>query len=130
VVSDPRAAICAAVDAGAAVSYAIVQRIFDDECVSCHGLGADLVLQDDVSWGNLVNRGAPAAEACGGTLVVPGNPAASYLFQKLTSASPCSGVQMPRGEFGSNPLPSCVIGLITMWIEEGAPASSGDGSVP
>lgn len=120
-VADPRAAICARVDAGAQVSYAIVQAIFDDQCVTCHTPGADLVLQDNVSWNNLVGRAAPPAEACGGTLVVPGDPAASYLFQKLASKSPCSGLQMPRGELGSEPLPACVVDLISSWIQEGAP---------
>ncbi len=119
--ADPRAAICARVDAGGAVAYAIVQQIFDEQCVSCHTIGADLILEDGVSWANLVNHDAPAAESCGGTLVVPGDPSASYLFQKLTSSSPCSGLQMPRGELGSEPLPACVVDLISTWIAEGAP---------
>lgn len=127
VVSDPRAAICSQVDAAASVPYSVVQQIFDGQCVTCHGLGADLILEDNVSWGNLVNHSAPPAEACGGTLVVPGDPMASYLFQKLTSSAPCSGLQMPRGELGSEPLPACVVELISAWIAEGAPGPIGDG---
>jgi hypothetical protein len=127
VVSDPRAAICAQVDAGAPVSYAIVQQIFDGQCVSCHGPGADLVLQDNVSWTNLVNHAAPPAESCGGTLVVPGDAPSSYLFQKVSSSAPCAGLQMPRGELGSEPLPACVIALISTWIDEGAPGPVADG---
>lgn len=123
---DPRASICGQVDAGAPVPYAIVQQIFDGNCVSCHGAGADLVLQDNVSWSNLVNHAAPPAESCGGTLVVPGDPAKSYLFQKLSSSAPCSGLQMPRGELGSEPLPACVVGLVSMWIAEGAPGPASD----
>ena len=107
VVSDPRAAVCARVDAGGPVPYAVVQQVFNGECISCHDRGADLVLDDNASWGNLVNHAAPADEACGGTLVVPGDPSASYLFQKLSSSSPCSGLQMPRGELGAEPLPVC-----------------------
>ncbi len=125
--SDPRAAICSTVDAGAAVAYAVVQKIFDDDCVTCHTVGADLVLEDGVSWGNLVGHPAPAAEACGGTLVVPGDPGASYLYQKLTEPSPCSGAQMPRGEFFSDPLPACVLAIIEAWIAEGAPGTAPDG---
>ena len=121
-VSDPRAALCAQVDAAAPVPYAVVQQIFDSQCVSCHGPGSDLVLQDNVSWSNLVDHASPRAEACGGTLVVPGDPKSSYLFQKLASSSPCSGLQMPRGDFGSEPLPACVVDLISTWIQEGAPA--------
>jgi hypothetical protein len=122
VLSDPRAEVCARVDAGEPVPYGVVQDIFDDQCTSCHGAGADLVLNDNESWSNLVNHTAPPDEACGGTLVVPGDPSASYLFQKLSSNSPCSGLQMPRGELGAEPLPACVVKLISTWIEEGAPA--------
>jgi cytochrome c5 len=120
-VADPRAVVCAEIDAGAPVPYAVVQQIFDSQCVTCHAPGADLVLQDAVSWSNLVDRASPRAEACGGTLVVPGDPSSSYLFQKLASSSPCSGLQMPRGELGSEPLPGCVVDLISTWIQEGAP---------
>ena len=107
--------------------YATVQHIFDDQCVSCHGPGADLVLDNKTSWTNLVNHPAPPSESCGGTLVVPGDPAASYLFEKLSTSSPCSGLQMPRGDLGSEPLPACVVKLISTWIGEGAPGPAGDG---
>lgn len=127
VFNDPRAAICARSDAGSAVPYATVQQIFDGQCVSCHAAGADLVLEREVSWSNLVNHSAPAAESCGGTLVVPGDSSASYLLQKLASSSPCAGLQMPRGELGSEPLPACVVDLVSSWIQEGAPPPAGDG---
>lgn len=120
VASDPRAAICATVDAGPTVPYNAIQTIFDENCVVCHTLGADLVLEDGLSWGNLVNHPAPAAESCGGTLVVPENPSESYLYQKLTNPSPCSGEQMPRGELAPNPLPACVIAIVEAWISGGA----------
>ena len=120
IASDPMAAICATVDAGPTVPYSAIQTIFDENCVTCHTLGADLILEDGVSWGNLVNHPVPAAESCGGTLVVPGNPIESYLYQKLTNPSPCSGEQMPRGEFAPNPLPACVIAIFEAWISGGA----------
>src|SRR4051812_32013664 len=75
---DPRTAICG----DAAVSrppYAVIQQIIDSNCLSCHFAGNDLVLTHDVSWTNLVGRAAP--ESCGGVLVVPGDPGASYLYQ-------------------------------------------------
>ena len=128
VLPDPRAAVCARVDGGGPVPYAVVQQIFDDQCTSCHDPGADLALDDHESWSNLVDHAAPADESCGGTLVVPGDPSSSYLFEKLSTSSPCSGLQMPRGELGSEPLPACVIKLISTWIEEGAPGPvGGDG---
>lgn len=123
--SDPRAAICAAVDAVGTVPYTIVQQVFDRQCVSCHTQGADLVLEDNVSWNNLVNQPGPLAESCGGLLVVAGDPSMSYLFEKVASSSPCSGLQMPRGELGSEPLPNCVIDLISSWIRQGAPGPAG-----
>jgi len=125
VAPDPRAAICSTVEAGTNVAYDAIQSIFDKNCVTCHGGAGDLVLQDGVSWGDIVNR--TAMETCGGTLVVPGNPGESYLYQKLTNASPCSGSQMPRGEFFVNPLPACVIDIIEAWISDGAPGPGPDG---
>ena len=69
------------------------------------------------------------SEACGGTLVVPGSPGDSYLYQKLTNPAPCSGSQMPRTDLLPAPLPACVTALVSAWIAEGAagPATDGGG---
>jgi len=126
---DPRAAICATADAAGVTSlppFSLIQQIFVDNCVSCHSPGADVDLSPGVAWGNLVNRPAPATEACGGTLVIPGNAPMSYVYQKLELDQPCSGARMPRSEFGSDPLPDCVIALVSNWIVEGAPGPAGD----
>ena len=106
-----------------------MQAIFSQNCVICHSLGNDLNLEAGVSWANLVNRPAPTSEACGGTLVVPGSPSASYLYQKLTNPAPCSGSQMPRTDLFPDPLPACVTALVAAWIAEGAagPATDGGG---
>jgi len=109
-------------DGPSSIGFGIIQQIFvDDECRSCHAPGADLDLSPGVAWTNLVNHAAPPAEACGGTLVVPGDPDASYLYQKVSSKKPCAGAQMPLGEFASNPLPDCVVALVRDWIASGAP---------
>jgi hypothetical protein len=123
---DPRAAICS--DPGAAAPpFALVQRIFTDDCTTCHsGAGPMVSLAAPASWGNIVGMPPPAPETCGGVLVVPGNPDASYLYQKLSSATPCYGSQMPIGEFTSNPLPDCVVAIVRAWIAEGAPGPGGD----
>jgi hypothetical protein len=122
---DPRGDVCG--DGGAAPTFDLMQRIFDENCVTCHTVGADLDLADGVSWANLVGHAAPPAEACGGTLVVAGDPNASYLYQKLTTATPCSGQRMPLGEFGpAPPLPDCVLAIVHDWIAEGAPGPAGD----
>ena len=129
---DPRAAICATADAAGVTSlppFALIQQIFVDNCVTCHSPGADVDLSPGVAWGNLVNRPAPPTETCGGTLVIPGNAPMSYLYQKIELDQPCSGARMPRSEFASDPLPDCVIALVSNWIVEGAPGPSTDGGV-
>jgi hypothetical protein len=115
---DPRAAICA--DAGTSPPFSLVQQIFNNECVTCHLVATDLVLAQGQSYANLVGQPAPVAESCGGTLVVAGDPASSYLYQKVSNPHPCSGTQMPAGEFGPVPLPACVIAIIHDWIANGA----------
>jgi hypothetical protein len=119
--SDPRAAICSTTsdDGSSAVAFSVVQQIFGAECRSCHSVGAVLDLSPDVAWTNLVNH-TETAETCGGILVVPGDPDASYLYQKLSSNAPCTGERMPRGEFGPDPLPDCVVALVRDWIAAGA----------
>jgi hypothetical protein len=128
IATDPRAAICSEAEAGSShVSYDVVQAIFNQNCVICHSAGNDLNLQAGVSWSNLVNQPAPTSEACGGTLVVPGSPAGSYLYQKLTNPAPCSGSQMPRTDLFPDPLPGCVTALVAGWIAEGAAGPVTDG---
>jgi len=127
-VTDPRAAICTEPEAGtSSVNYQVIQTIFNQNCVICHSPGNDLNLQAGVSWPALVNQPAPSAEACGGTLVVPGNSSASYLYQKLTNLSPCSGSQMPRTDLLPDPLPACVTALVAAWIAQGAVGPATDG---
>ncbi len=125
---DPRAAVCAAADAApAAVTYRQIEQIFDANCTTCHASGAALDLRDEVSWANVVGQPAPAPESCGGILVTPHDPNDSYLYQKLASAAPCYGSQMPLGEFFAIPLPTCVVAMVKLWIVEGAPGSATDG---
>ena len=123
--------LCAGGQDGAVTppSFASMQAIFDRDCVSCHSAGADLVLTAGVSWPNIVGSPAPPSESCGGTLVVPGDPDASYLYQKLSNDHPCSGMRMPRGEFGSEPLQDCVTAIVREWIAAGAPGPGSDAAV-
>jgi len=120
---DPRAALCAGVDA-ANPPFAAIQAIFDANCIECHTTGADLDLSAGHPPADLVGQPAPAKESCGGMLVVPGDPGASYLYQKLSSATPCAGQQMPIAqEIFSNPLPDCLVALVRAWIAAGASAN-------
>jgi hypothetical protein len=112
-----------------APTFANIQRLFTGRCTTCHTAGVELDLEAGVSYGNLVGRAAPnysdpvTDESCGGTLVVPGDPAASYLYQKLSLAQPCAGAQMPRTDIGtSSPLVACAQLAVHDWIAAGAPS--------
>jgi hypothetical protein len=125
---DPRAALCANADGGeaGAPSFDLIQQVFTPNCVSCHTTTSDLDLSAGRAWANLVLHAAPPTEACGGTLVIPGKPDGSYLYQKLSQDKPCFGLQMPRGDFGSDPLPECLVTLVRDWIAAGALDSPSD----
>ena len=61
----------------------------------------------------------PTAAAAGKMLVVPGDPDASYLVQKLEGPAPGEGALMPLGQ--TEPLdPDCAIAALRAWIEAGA----------
>jgi hypothetical protein len=125
--ADPRAAVCDEVAPGVSPPYDVIQQLFTEYCVTCHaGGGTEVDLSSGVSWANLINRSAPPTERCGGILVVPGDPDSSYLYQKLASSQPCSGLQMPRTEFGNDPLPDCVVSLVRNWISAGASGTPTD----
>ncbi len=111
-----------------APTFGNVQRVFTSICTTCHTTGVELDLGEGVSYGNLVNKVPPnyavppTNEACGGLLVKPGDPAGSYLYQKLSSAQPCAGSQMPANDLGiAVPLAACEQAAIHDWIVAGAP---------
>lgn len=118
-------AICSdpvAPDGGIAPTFTNVQRVFDNQCTVCHCCNGEVNLSAGQSYAALVKQLSPdPVDACGGVLVQPGNAAASYLYVKISSATPCAGARMPRGEFASVPLPDCQIDLIKRWIDSGAP---------
>ncbi|CAN5496946.1 hypothetical protein BH11MYX1_BH11MYX1_51910 [soil metagenome] len=111
----------------AAPTYTNVQGLLRTNCVVCHASGVELDLTAGVSYANLVGRTPPnyanpmTDEACGTTLVAPGNPDGSYLYRKLTLAPPCAGSQMPVGELGAPyALQPCELVLVHDWIAAGA----------
>lgn len=117
---------CVVGDGGPPPTLAAIQAtIFDPVCSGCHDATAAVDLTAGRAYGSLVGRAATTMErvdeSCGGTLVVPGDPTRSYLVAKLTQTQPCAGEQMPRGEFGAEPLPDCRIDQIRRWILAGAP---------
>jgi hypothetical protein len=63
-----------------------------------------------------VHAGAIAA---GKKLVVPGDPAASFLVQKVEGPAPAEGDIMPQG--AHEPMdPACRIKMLRQWITDGA----------
>jgi hypothetical protein len=121
----------AQIGAAPAPPFDVVQQIFDDNCTTCHALGAAMDLSRGVSYAHIVNQPAPAVESCGGILIVPGDPTSSYIYQKLTLSHPCAGAQMPLDElFTSQPLPACMTAILRDWIQAGAQPSTTDGAAP
>ena len=113
-------------DGGVPPTFANVQKVFDGNCLfSCHCCSSEVDLNPGHAWADLVGVTAPSMASAGdltcGTLVVPGDPTHSYLYQKLTQAKPCYGAQMPLSEFGAAMLPACEIDLVRRWIVAGAP---------
>ena len=112
-------------------TFAAVQAVFDAHCTGCHNPSTSLTpgvrrypelpLTAGQSYQGLVGRAAH--ESCGGTLVVPGDPATSYLVRKLVDSAPCEGSQMPAtGEaILPQPLPQAELDAVTTWIAAGAP---------
>ena len=90
-------------------------------CIGCHTdsgrtPAGGLVLLEGRSYQALV--GQPSRFKAGAIFVVPGDPNASYLVQKLEGAADMVGTRMPRG---SGPyLTSGQMQIIRRWIELGA----------
>ncbi len=108
-----------------------IQPIFDAWCVGCHvpgGIGFidtggaennGLKLSVGNSYGSLVNQPTferPSVEPR--FRVVPGNPEASYILQKITSDAPKDGVRMPTK--GPPWVSDREVELIEAWIRAGA----------
>jgi hypothetical protein len=89
-------------------------------CTTCHtNIGrspaAGLNLTHDVAYANLVS--AASTRKSGATLVVPGNPDASYIVHKIEGTSD-TGARMP---LGGPYLTDGQIIILKRWIAEGAP---------
>jgi len=102
----------------APVSFAAdVQPIFTTNCVTCHTTGfasAGLDLSVGNAYANTVNVTAGESAL---KRVLPGDPANSYLYRKITNAPGIIGQPMP---FGAFPMPQAQIDTIGAWIREGA----------
>ena len=94
----------------------VQQQIFNTSCVTCHGATsphAGLDLSVGQSHASLVNVTSPRS---GSVFVVPENPDASYLLNKVRGTN-IVGDRMPPSGSG---LSSNLITLLTNWIQQGA----------
>lgn len=101
----------------ASASFADVQEVFAGACNfrGCHGGGSASGMLDltGMPYDRLVNVSSPETQR---VRVVPGDPASSYLYQKLTSDTPAAGVRMPLGGV----LEAERTEVIRLWIAAGA----------
>ena len=83
---------------------------------ACHvGAGAENLNLEKPAYAKIV--GAPTHGWDGGTLVVPGKPDESYLYEKLSKDMPRTGVRMPNT---GDPLEPERLQLVKDWITAGA----------
>lgn len=102
-----------------AATFTVVQRNVLNNCRTCHNdpnaaFNGSLSLQTN-AYGNLVN--VAAAGKAGAVRVVPGNPDASYLVQKLEGTAGIAGGRMP---LGGPFLSASQIAVVREWIAAGA----------
>lgn len=92
-----------------------IMPIIENNCHKCHvpgEAGQQRSGLDLSTYSSLVAGGTNSV----GTIVVPGKPCSSVLWQKVSPAPPF-GARMPRG---ADPLTDADIALIHDWISEGA----------
>ncbi len=105
-----------------ATFQSIQDNVFTPICTKCHiGANAPEGLQLDQAHSYALLVGVPSAEVPGVLRVKAGNPADSYVIQKLQGSSGIVGVQMP---FGGPYLPQSTIDVIRQWITNGTPAAA------
>ena len=95
----------------------IQQHVFTPICTVCHaGASAPQGLRLDATNSYALLVGVPSTEAPSLLRVKPGDPANSYIIQKLEGHA-AVGAQMP---FGGPPLPAATIAVLRQWISDGA----------
>jgi mono/diheme cytochrome c family protein len=97
-----------------------VAEIFEDECTMCHDEGGDPTdpgdLNLEVPPGSLIGQRSVVVDK---PLVDPGNPANSYLLDKLYGSPDMVGDLMPPG---GEPLPEEQLQAVEQWIASLPPA--------
>lgn len=100
---------------GARVSFAAVQQLLTGNCAGCHPPNQGLNLLSGQVFANIVN--VKSHEVPSLMRVKPGDPANSYLYQKVTQPRPMVGVRMPKD---GQPLTTDEITALRVWIVQGA----------
>ena len=100
---------------GAKVGFAAVQQILTGNCTGCHPPNQGMDLTTGHVYANIVN--VKSHEVPSLVRVKPGDPADSYLYQKVTQLRPAVGVRMPKD---GQPLRADEITTLRVWIEQGA----------
>jgi len=93
-----------------------VRPILSDRCFTCHGpdeTKRPTALRFDEEAGLNVDLNS------GGKAVIPGDPAASKLIERVRSDSPA--LRMPPAYAGHDPLSETEIAVLEAWIKQGAP---------
>jgi hypothetical protein len=96
-----------------------IEPIFVGACADCHGdkhPKADLDLSLGSGLAALTGKKSSEVDM---PLLTPGDPAASYLWLKLSHTA-TQGRGMPRTLFGAKKLPKEQLDLVQRWIVEGA----------
>lgn len=88
-------------------------------CINCHGVngpgGLNLGFTPAMAFAALVNTSSSSGNCGGSIYVVPGNPNASLMFDKLSNSPPACGAQMPfGGTFAGD------VNVVRDWILQGA----------
>jgi predicted CxxxxCH...CXXCH cytochrome family protein len=103
---------------GDATGYCAVQQIAASKCASCHGSSAPAAGLDLATDPHAAMVGVASSQYPSEILVVAGDPAASFLVEKVTGPSPDHGGKMPPG----GELPQAEVDAISAWISDGAPS--------
>jgi len=115
---------------GGTVAFETIQdQVFTPICSVCHqGAGAPegMQLTAGLAYSMIVN--VPSMEVPTLDRIAPGDPANSYLVQKIMGTA-AVGNQMPDGCPVTQPcLDAATIAMIVQWVSEGAPPPSSSSS--
>ena len=111
----PALALCALADAATVRFSKDIRPIFSDKCFTCHGPDASnrtTKLRLDTERGARIDSGS------GRKIIVPGDPASSELYLRVSSGDPAR--RMPPAYAGHAGLTQSEIDLIETWIDQGA----------